>query len=147
MAGSNKKQGAAMSVNSTPASKPNTKRLTHTAHPYTAADLTGLGTWISQNGPNLTAKSSWVNDSQADPVGMLSAIIDANTIEVTTTGGTVRGLTGLVDDNTYWGGTVTAGLMSVAAPIVSGAVPQSLGQAIGTTEFFVDKGARQSALA
>jgi hypothetical protein len=78
---------------------------------------------------------------------MLSAIIDANTIEVTTTGGTVRGLTGLVDDNTYWGGTVTAGLMSVTAPIVSGAVPQSLGQAIGTTEFFVDKGARQSALA
>jgi hypothetical protein len=115
-----------------------------TAHPYLAADVT-TPTWVAPNGTDLTVKANWVNDTQADCMGLLVAIVDANTIQVCTNGESPNNYTTLTDDATYFGG-ITPGVMSLTPAAASGNVIQPLatvnGPAAGPQKIFVRLGAR-----
>lgn len=109
----------------------NTKAINQTAHGFVAKD-------VIMHAGGVYAKAQANSAANADVIGMVTTVADANNFTIVTAG-YVSGLTGLTADTTYFLSPTTAGLLTTTAPTTAGQIFKPVFQSISTTEgFFIN---------
>ena len=99
-----------------------------------AAHGFSVGNWLYLNGTTYTTSIN-TSEAAAQPVGVVTAVIDANNFTITT-GGVATGLSGLTAGAVHYVAS-TAGAITATKPFIVGQFEAPVGVAISTTSIYV----------